>query len=47
MAYTKPEINTIGTAISVIQDHTKPLMPGSFDPAINLFDLQPAYDLDE
>jgi len=48
MKYTKPEVNVLGNAASVIQNGTKnPLIPGTFDPQDGQFDVQPAYDLDE
>lgn len=46
MTYTKPEINTLGDAASVIQGGVK-FQPGSFDSVDFLMDLHPAYDLDE
>jgi hypothetical protein len=46
MAYTKPEINTLGDACSIIQNGLK-FWSGAFDPSYGLFVLQPAYDLDE
>ena len=46
MTYTKPEINTLGDAASVIQNGTKSIT-GTFDPLDGRFDVQPAYDLDE
>jgi hypothetical protein len=46
MTYTKPEINTLGDAASVIQNQVK-FIPGSFDPKDGQLDLHPAYDLDE
>lgn len=45
MTYTKPELNTLGDAASVIQSGK--FVNGSIDPADNKFDLHPVYDLDE
>jgi len=46
MLYTKPEVNTLGDAASVIQNGLK-FWSGAFDPWDQLFVLQPSYDLDE
>jgi len=46
MRYTKPEINALGDAASIIQNGLR-FWSGAFDPAYRLFVLQPAYDLDE
>jgi len=46
MTYTKPDINVLGNAASVIQNGTK-VLPGTFDAVDGMWDLQPAYDLDE
>jgi hypothetical protein len=46
MPYTKPEINTLGDASSVIQNQTK-WPPSTFDPLTGTFCLAPAYDFDE
>lgn len=46
MTYTKPEINTLGNASTVIQNGTKqePFQP---DDLGSVGVIQPAYDLDE
>jgi hypothetical protein len=46
MTYTKPEIDVLGDATSVIQSGIKQNM-GAWDVGDSKFDLQPAYDLDE
>jgi hypothetical protein len=48
MKYSKPEVNALGDAASVIQDFTKqlPVSMDSFNPSVQRT-LQPAYDLDE
>jgi hypothetical protein len=47
MTYTKPEINTLGDAASVIR-HVGKAPQNQFDPAQpSAFNLIPAYDLDE
>ena len=46
MMYTKPEINTLGDAASVIRNVGK-VPQHQFDPGDFTNDLIPAYDLDE
>jgi hypothetical protein len=46
MTYTKPEINVLGGAASVIQNGAK-VTPGFNDPTIPGTELKSAYDLDE
>ena len=46
MTYRKPEINTLGDAVHVVQGVPKPLGQ-SFDPCSPRWYADPAYDLDE
>lgn len=47
MTYTKPEINNLGNASTVIQDLSKQPPFNEQDSTMQWGILQPAYDLDE